>query len=94
VCAAFSAAQAALARVYDVSDVVTDAQYAALGSIATVEDPALGPVRMPNVMFRLSGTPGSIRHSGRPHGHDTDEVLREVGLTAEQIAALRERGVV
>jgi crotonobetainyl-CoA:carnitine CoA-transferase CaiB-like acyl-CoA transferase len=94
VCSAFSEAQAALARVYDVSDVVLDPQYAALGSIATVDDPDLGPVRMPGLMFRLSATPGSIRHTGRPHGHDTDDVLREAGLTEEQIAALRERGVV
>ena len=94
VLAAFSAAEAALARVYDVSDVVTDPQYAALGSIATVEDATLGPVRMPNIMFRLSDTPGEIRHSGRGHGEDTDDVLREVGLSDAQIADLRDRGVV
>ena len=94
VLAAFSAAEAALARVYDVSDVVTDPQYAALGSIATVEDATLGPVRMPNIMFRLSDTPGEIRHSGRGHGEDTDDVLREVGLTDAQIADLRDRGIV
>ena len=79
---------------YDVSDVVTDPQYAALGSIATVEDATLGPVRMPNIMFRLSDTPGEIRHSGRGHGEDTDDVLREVGLTDAQIADLRDRGIV
>ena len=94
VLAGFQQAQAALAQVYDVSDVVRDEQYAALGSVATVDDPVLGPVRMPNVMFRMSETPGEIRHSGRAHGEDTDAVLREVGLTDAQIAALRERGVV
>ena len=91
---AFQEAQAALALVYDVSDVVTDEQYAALGSIATVDDDVLGPVRMPNVLFRLSDTPGAIRHPGRAHGADTDEVLREIGLTDEQVAALRSRGIV
>ena len=90
----FRQAQAALAQVYDVSDVVRDTQYAALGSVATVDDPVLGPVRMPNVMFRMSDTPGAIRHTGRAHGQDTDSVLREVGLTDEQITSLRERGVV
>ena len=91
---AFQEAEAALALVYDVSDVVSDPQYAALGSIATVDDDVLGPVRMPNVMFRLSDTPGVIRHGGRPHGADTDEVLAEVGLTPAQIAELRSRGIV
>ena len=94
VLAAFSAAEAALARVYDVSDVVTDPQYAALGSIATVEDATLGPGRLPTLRVRLSDPPGEIRHSGRGHGEDTDDVLREVGLTAAQIADLRDRGVV
>jgi crotonobetainyl-CoA:carnitine CoA-transferase CaiB-like acyl-CoA transferase len=59
-----------------------------------VQDEDLGPVRMPNVLFRMSGTPGSIRHAGRAHGADTDQVLASIGVTAEQVAQLREHGVV
>ena len=43
-------------------------------------DPELGPLRMQNVLFRLSETPGAIRWAGRPHGADTDEILAELGL--------------
>ena len=94
VLAAFEAAQAAVAPVYDVRGVLADPQYAAIGTIATVDDEELGPVKMQNVLFRLSETPGSIRWSGRGHGRDTDEVLDEIGVTPEQLAALRERGIV
>ena len=65
VIAAFEAAQAAIAPVYDARDLVADPQLAALGSIATVEDDDLGPLKMTNVIARLSQTPGSIHWSGR-----------------------------
>ncbi|MEV0780291.1 CaiB/BaiF CoA transferase family protein [Streptomyces sp. NPDC050433] len=90
--AAFEKAEAAIAPVYDVRDVLGDPQYRALDSITEVPDPELGPIRMQNVLFRLSETPGSIRWAGRPHGADTDAVLTELGLSAPEIAALRKEG--
>jgi len=90
----FEKAQAAISRVYDVRGVLADPQYQALGTVQTVEDDELGPVRMQNVLFRMSETPGAIRWAGRRHGADTDEVLESVGVTREQLAALREAGVV
>jgi len=94
VVAAFEEAQAAVAPVYDVRDILEDPQYAALGTVATVPDAELGPVRMQNVPFRLSGTPGEIRHAGRRHGQDTDAVLAALGYDPDELAALRERGVI
>ncbi|RSS80001.1 CaiB/BaiF CoA-transferase family protein [Streptomyces sp. WAC06614] len=87
---AFEEAQAAVAVVHDVRDVMTDPQYAALETVTEVDDPELGPLRMQNVLFRLSATPGGIRWAGRPHGADTDAVLAELGLSAAEVAALRE----
>jgi crotonobetainyl-CoA:carnitine CoA-transferase CaiB-like acyl-CoA transferase len=49
---------------------------------------------MGNVLFRLSDTPGSIRHTGRGLGVDTDEVLGEIGVDVTTIGRLREEGVV
>ncbi|MEU3182772.1 CoA transferase [Streptomyces sp. NPDC006923] len=89
---AFEKAEAAIAPVYDIRDVLEDPQYRALGTIVEVPDPELGPLRMQNVLFRLSETPGAIRWAGRPHGADTDAVLAELGLTAAEIAALRSDG--
>jgi crotonobetainyl-CoA:carnitine CoA-transferase CaiB-like acyl-CoA transferase len=90
----FEQAQAAIAPVYDVRGILADPQYQAIGTIQTVDDDELGPLKMQNVLFRLSETPGAIRWAGRPHGHDTDEVLAEVGVTREQLASLREKGLV
>lgn len=47
---------------------------------------------MQNVIFRMSETPGAIRWPGRGHGADTEDILREMGVT--DIASLREKGVV
>jgi len=48
---------------------------------------------MQNQLFRMSDTPGHIRWPGRPHGHDTAEVLAEIGIDHASLAALRTRGV-
>ncbi|MGW7350878.1 CaiB/BaiF CoA transferase family protein [Streptomyces sp. NPDC054784] len=92
VIAAFERAEAAVAPINDVRDVLEDEQYRALGSITEVEDEELGTIRMQNVLFRLSETPGAIRWAGRPHGADTEAVLAEVGIDAEELATLRENG--
>ncbi|KUM90080.1 MULTISPECIES: CaiB/BaiF CoA transferase family protein [Streptomyces] len=92
VLAAFEKAEAAIAPIQDVRDVLADPQYQALDTVTTVDDPDLGPLRMQNVLFRLSSTPGAIRWAGRPHGADTDEILRELGLTEAELTALRTEG--
>lgn len=89
---AFEKAEAAVAPIQDVRDVMEDPQYAALDTITTVADPELGALRMQNVLFRLSDTPGAIRWAGRPHGADTDAVLTELGLSDAEITTLRSEG--
>ncbi|HEY6523556.1 MAG TPA: CoA transferase [Solirubrobacteraceae bacterium] len=92
VIAAFSDAGAAIAPVYDVADLMADPQIIARDAITEVDDPDLGPMRMQNLLFRMSGTPGAIRFTGRPLGADTDAILGdELGL---DVAGLRERGIV
>ncbi|MEV6590572.1 CaiB/BaiF CoA transferase family protein [Streptomyces acidicola] len=89
---AFEKAEAAVAPIQDVRDVMRDPQYEALDTITTVDDPELGPLRMQNILFRLSSTPGAIRWAGRPHGADTEAVLTELGLTDTDLADLRSEG--
>ena len=89
---AFEQAEAAIGPVYDARGILADPQYQSLGTAVTVPDPELGPMKMQNLMFRLSGSPGAIRWTGRPHGADTDAVFGELGLDAARIAALREEG--
>jgi crotonobetainyl-CoA:carnitine CoA-transferase CaiB-like acyl-CoA transferase len=91
----FADAEAAVAPIYQMNDIFDDPQYQALGSIATVHDPVLGDVRMPNVLFRLSDTPGTIRWPGRALGADTEAILRDrAGVSNEQLEALRAKGVI
>ena len=92
---AFEGADAAVAPIYDIAQVFQDPQYQALDTITTVADPELGSVRMQNVLFRLSDTPGSIRWAGRPLGSDNEEVLgTELGLSVEEIEDLAARGII
>ncbi len=90
----FEAAEAAIAPVYDASDIVVDPQLAALGAIAAIADEDLGTVRMPNVVARLSETPGRIDRAGAAHGADTAEVLARTGVSPEELKRLRREGVV
>lgn len=92
---AFEDAGAAIAPIYDIEQLVNDPQVAALEAITTVEDEDLGPLRMQNVMFRLSGTPGAIRFAGRRLGQDNERVYGErLGLDGDDITELREQGVI
>ncbi|MGZ4390333.1 MAG: CaiB/BaiF CoA transferase family protein [Gaiellaceae bacterium] len=94
VLAAFDAAEAAIAPIYDARDILADPQLAALGAIVSLEDEELGPVKMTNVISRLSATPGEIRRTGGRHGADTAEVLGELGVSPDELARLRQDGVV
>jgi crotonobetainyl-CoA:carnitine CoA-transferase CaiB-like acyl-CoA transferase len=92
--AIFERHDAALAPIYDVSEFVDDPHVRARGSVATVEDPVLGPIRMQAVHPRLSATPGGIAHAGLPMGAANAEVYGELGLGPEELAALRDEGVI
>ena len=91
---AFEEAEAAVAPIYDAADVMRDPQFAALESIITVPDEELGPLKMQNVLFRLMGTPGRVRWSGRRIGQDTEAILGEIGKTTQQVADLRASRVI
>jgi len=91
---AFEEAEAAVAPIYDVRQILEDPQYAALGSIVSVPDPDLGRVKMQNVMFRMSDTPGSIRWAGRRLGQDNVAVYGdELGIDDDERETLREKGI-
>jgi crotonobetainyl-CoA:carnitine CoA-transferase CaiB-like acyl-CoA transferase len=94
VLAAFEAAEAAVAPVYDASDVVADPQLAAIGALRELDDEELGPIRMTNVVSRLSATPGAIEWAGGRHGRDTTTVLGRLGVSPDELARLRAEGVV
>ena len=90
----FEEAHAAIAPIYDIEQIMRDPQYRALDSITSVDDPELGSIKMQNVMFRMSDTPGRIRWAGRRLGQDNHAVYcGELGLTEAELSVLQEDGV-
>lgn len=82
---AFERAQAPIAPAYTTDQIVTDPQYLARETVISVDDPDLGPVRMQNVVPRLTATPGRIRSTGSTEiDHDREEVLALLQREHEQ----------
>jgi len=94
VTAAFEEAQAAVVPVYHADDIMNDPQFQALGTIHRIFDPELGDIAMQGPLFRLSNADGVIAFTGRPHGADTDAVLRDLGFDDAHIADLRKVGAI
>jgi crotonobetainyl-CoA:carnitine CoA-transferase CaiB-like acyl-CoA transferase len=94
VLAAFEAAEAAIAPIYDASDLLEDPQLAAIDAIVSIDDADLGPIKMTNMISRLSDTPGGIERAGAAQGADTAEVLAEIGVDGAELERLRAGGVV
>jgi crotonobetainyl-CoA:carnitine CoA-transferase CaiB-like acyl-CoA transferase len=91
---ALHAAEIPTAETTTIADIFADPQYAARDAIATVEDPALGTVRMQGVTPKLSGTPGSIRRGAPLLGEHTHEVFGGLlGLSSAEIERLAGAGV-
>ena len=74
--------------------IMEDPQYQALDSITTVDEDELGQLRMQNIPFRMDETPGSIRWAGRPIGADNGEVLGDIGVEADELVRLAEKGII
>ena len=91
---AFEEVSAAIAPIYSIEDIMQDPQYEALNSIITVEDPELGPIKMQNVLFRLSETPGEVGWSGPTLGEHNEEVYAELGIDEKKLDELSEKGVI
>jgi formyl-CoA transferase len=93
VLAALDAAQVPAGKIYTVADIASDPHYAARGMLQTVAMEDGSALMVPGVVPKLSATPGGQWRQAPALGADSEAVLREVGLTEEQIAALRARGI-
>jgi formyl-CoA transferase len=91
---ALDAAQVPAGKIYTVADIAADPHYAARGMLQTVAMADGSALTVPGVVPKLSATPGGQWRQAPALGADSEAVLREVGLTEEQIAALRVRGVI
>lgn len=80
--AAFNAAEAAIAPVYKMGELLADPHVVARDVMIEVDG-----VRMQAATARLSRTPAVVRHAGRALGADTDAVLAELDAAAAAAAA-------
>ena len=87
-------ADVCVGKVYDVEEMVHDPQLAHRQMIVDVQHPTLGAVRQFGIAIKMSETPGSVRRAAPVPGEHTDAVLKDIGMGADEIGALRERGVV
>lgn len=87
-------ARVPVGRVYTAKDIVDDPHYRARDMILRQTTREGYDVDVPGIVPKLSDTPGSVRSPAPRLGEDTDAVLREMGLSDAQIAALRAKGVI
>lgn len=91
---ALAAARVPAGKVYTAKDISEDPHYRARQMILPQTTRDGHTVEVPGIVPKLSVTPGTIRSSAPHLGDDTDAVLQGLGLSAAQIATLRERGIV
>ncbi len=91
---ALNAARVPVGRVYTAKDIFEDPHYRARDMILTQHTRDGDDIAVPGIVPKLSATPGSIRSSAPHLGDDTDSVLQQMGLTSDNIATLREKGIV
>jgi formyl-CoA transferase len=93
VLAALAQAQVPSGKIYTIADIAADAHYAARGMLESITLGDGSSLAVPGFVPKLSLTPGGHRRNAPALGQDSDEVLRELGVTDAQIQAMRERGI-
>ena len=79
----------------DIADIFEDPQFAARQNLVEVFDPREGRVVVPNVLPKLSETPGELKWLGPDIGQHNDEIYRgRLGLSEEELARLKQEGIV
>lgn len=91
---ALAAARVPVGKVYTAKDIAEDPHYRAREMILAQTTRDGDRVEVPGIVPKLSATPGTVRSSAPHVGDDTDAVLRGMGLSDAQIAALRAKGII
>lgn len=88
------AADVPVSKIYSIADIVKDAQFVARDMIEEHAFTTGRTLKLPGVVPKLSLTPGRTRWLGPTLGEHNTEVLKDIGLSEQQITQMRERGVI
>lgn len=81
-------------RIRKVGEVLESENTKARQMLVEMEDPARGKLKLLGIPVKLSDTPGDIRLMPPLLGQHTEEVLKELGYSEEDINELRSRGII
>jgi formyl-CoA transferase len=91
---ALESASVPAGRIYDIADIAADPHYEARGMLEQVTLTDGSSLKVPGFVPKLSLTPGQHRRNAPDLGQDTDAILKEMGLSSEQIQKLKANGIV
>lgn len=81
--------------VNSIADIFNDPHFKERGTLTTLDVPGIGPITVPAALPRLSETPGEVKTLGPTLGNANDDIYgRELGLTKDEINALKEQGII
>jgi crotonobetainyl-CoA:carnitine CoA-transferase CaiB-like acyl-CoA transferase len=80
--------------IYTIDQVFADPQVKHLGMARRMDSSALGATEVVASAINISGVPKDVRTPTPEAGADTETILRSVGYDNDQIAAMRDKGVI
>jgi formyl-CoA transferase len=92
--AACEAAGIPAGPIYGVPEALADPHAQARGMVQELPHPQVGRVRALGNPVKLSRSPARLTRSAPVLGEDNDAILKELGLAAEEVEALRAKGVI
>jgi len=80
--------------IYDMSEVFNDPQVISQDAAVEVEHPKVGKIRIVNQAVKLSRTPAKITHSAPELGEHSEEILRELCYSENQIQEFKTKKII
>ena len=78
-----------------IADIFQDPQFAARQNLVEVFDPREGRVVVPNLLPKLSETPGELKWLGPDLGQHNEEIYRgRLGMSADEVERFKREGVI
>ena len=76
----------------NIEGVVNDPQVIARNMVVEVDHPKAGKIKLPGVPIKMSESQGEVRTAAPMLGQHTDEILKEFGLSEEELNILKNSG--